>query len=131
MTSFGLSLYANESQYLGKKFHSDLTKGDFSNIGFVFSSKIGNVTPLRFVNFGFIYHKAKSFNNNMLMEGNLGLYSQTDVYKRQVKYQGKWDFWQHTDVGSVPGIKEDVDPVSYTHLTYLFPLLLRMQRKRQ
>ena len=26
-----------------------------------------------------------------------------------VKYQGKWDFWQHTDVGNVPGIKEDVD----------------------
>ena len=39
MTSFGLSLYGNESQYLGKKFNSDLTKGDFNNIGFVFSSK--------------------------------------------------------------------------------------------
>ena len=32
MTSFGLSLYGNESQYLGKKFNSDLTKGDFNNI---------------------------------------------------------------------------------------------------
>ena len=30
-------------------------------------------------------------------------------YVDSVKYQGKWDFWQHTDVGSVPGIKEDVD----------------------
>ena len=69
MTSFGFSLYGNESQYLGKKFNSDLTKGDFNNIGFVFSSKIGNETPLRFVNFGFNYHKAKSFNNNMRMEG--------------------------------------------------------------
>lgn len=69
MTSFGFSLYGNESQYLGKKFNSDLTKGDFNNIGFVFSSKIGNETPLRFVNFGFNYHKAKSFNNNMRMQG--------------------------------------------------------------
>ena len=32
MTSFGFSLYGNESQYLGKKFNSDLTKGDFNNI---------------------------------------------------------------------------------------------------
>jgi len=30
-------------------------------------------------------------------------------YVDSVKYQGKWDFWQHTDVGNVPGIKEDVD----------------------
>ena len=28
---------------------------------------------------------------------------------KSVRYQGKWHFWQHTDVGSVPGIKEDVD----------------------
>ena len=30
-------------------------------------------------------------------------------YVDSVKYQGKWSFWQHTDVGNVPGIKEDVD----------------------
>lgn len=30
-------------------------------------------------------------------------------YVDSVKYQGKWNFWQHTDVGNVPGIKEDVD----------------------
>lgn len=30
-------------------------------------------------------------------------------YVDSVRYQGKWDFWQHTDAGSVPGIKEDVD----------------------
>ena len=30
-------------------------------------------------------------------------------YVDSVKYQGKWDFWQHTDVGNVPGIEEDVD----------------------
>ena len=26
-----------------------------------------------------------------------------------VKYEGKWHFWQHSDVGTVPGIDEDVD----------------------
>lgn len=30
-------------------------------------------------------------------------------YVDSVRYQGKWHFWQHTDVGSVLGIKEDVD----------------------
>jgi lysozyme len=30
-------------------------------------------------------------------------------YVDSVKYQGHWDFWQHTDVGSVEGIEEEVD----------------------
>ncbi len=30
-------------------------------------------------------------------------------YVDSVKYTGKWHFWQHSDIGTVPGIKEDVD----------------------
>lgn len=30
-------------------------------------------------------------------------------YVDSVKYQGKWDFWQHSDRGKVSGIKENVD----------------------
>lgn len=30
-------------------------------------------------------------------------------YVDSVQYQGRWDFWQHTDAGTVPGIKEQVD----------------------
>ena len=30
-------------------------------------------------------------------------------YVDSVKYEGKWHFWQHSDVGTVPGIDEDVD----------------------
>ena len=30
-------------------------------------------------------------------------------YVDSVKYEGKWQFWQHTDVGSISGIDEDVD----------------------
>jgi lysozyme len=26
-----------------------------------------------------------------------------------VEYQGDWKFWQHTDVGTLPGIKGHVD----------------------
>lgn len=30
-------------------------------------------------------------------------------YVDSVKYEGKWHFWQHTDIGTVPGIDHDVD----------------------
>lgn len=30
-------------------------------------------------------------------------------YVDSVRYEGKWKFWQHTDGGSLPGIKEQVD----------------------
>lgn len=30
-------------------------------------------------------------------------------YVDSVRYQGRWQFWQHTDVGQVPGISERVD----------------------
>ena len=30
-------------------------------------------------------------------------------YVDEVEYQGKWKFWQHTDVGRLPGIKGNVD----------------------
>ena len=30
-------------------------------------------------------------------------------YVDKVEYQGKWKFWQHTDVGRLPGIKGNVD----------------------
>ena len=30
-------------------------------------------------------------------------------YVDSVKYQGEWKFWQHTDVGTLPGIDEKVD----------------------
>ena len=30
-------------------------------------------------------------------------------YVDSVYYKGDWKFWQHTDVGTLPGIKEQVD----------------------
>ena len=30
-------------------------------------------------------------------------------YVDSVEYQGPWKFWQHTDVGTLPGIQERVD----------------------
>lgn len=75
MTTFSFSAYGMESTYKGldNVYNSkwDKNRGGFDNIGFVFSSKIGNQTPLRYVNFGFNYHKSKSFYKNMGMEGLL------------------------------------------------------------
>src|SRR5574344_2190079 len=37
----------------------------FDNIGFVYSTKIGNNTSLKYVNFGFNYHRSKDLNNTL------------------------------------------------------------------
>lgn len=90
MTSFGFSSYGAESKYLGSTMNSDKFRGSFDNIGFVFASKIGNQTPLRYVNFGFNYHKAKSFYKNTEMGGNLGNYSQTFAMAQQADGIDEW-----------------------------------------
>lgn len=73
MTTFGFSSYGLESNYEGSKFNMDKTRGSFDNIGFVFSSKIGNQTALRYMNFGFSYTRSKSFDKYMSMEGLINL----------------------------------------------------------
>lgn len=90
MTSFGFSSYGMDSKYEGNKESSNKIKGSFDNIGFVFASKIGNATALRYVNFGFNYHKAKSFYKNTLMNGNLGPYSQTYFMAEQAAGITDW-----------------------------------------
>ena len=78
---------------MGNKMSSDKTRADFNNAGFVFSTKVGNVTPLRYVNFGFNYQRVKSFYNNMQMEGNLGDFSQTIYMANQASDAGGIKDW--------------------------------------
>lgn len=61
MTSFSYSAYGMESKYEGQKSTIDKNRWSFDNIGVVFATKIGNQTPLRYVNFGFNYKRSKSF----------------------------------------------------------------------
>ena len=82
MVSFGFSSMGVESKLGSNTFNSDKNRWNFDNAGFVFSTKLGNVTTLRYVNFGFNYHKAKSFNRTMTMGGQYGL-SQTDLMASQ------------------------------------------------
>ncbi|MEG1563521.1 MAG: TonB-dependent receptor [Bacteroides sp.] len=72
MTSFSFSAYGTESKYAGKTFTNDKNRWAYDNIGFVVASKIGNETPLRYVNFGFNYKRTKSFYKNMSMAGMMG-----------------------------------------------------------
>lgn len=82
MVSFGYSSAGVESKFGGNKFTNDKNNWNFDNAGFVFSTKIGNQTALRYVNFGFNYHKAKSFNRITTMSGNFG-FSQTELMAAQ------------------------------------------------
>ena len=97
-TSFGFSSYGTESNYMGNKMNVDKIHGSFDNLGFVFSSKIGNLTALRYVNFGFNYHKAKSFFGNMEMGGDLGTLSQTHYMADQAYQITDWGDSPYTDI---------------------------------
>lgn len=77
MTSFGFSNLGMKSTFNGTSMNTDKFRGSFDNAGFVFASKIGNETTLRYVNFGFNYRKMKSFDKNRVMGGALGDNSQT------------------------------------------------------
>lgn len=72
MLTFGYSATGTESNYVGNKFEMNKNRWSFDNAGIVIATKIGNHTPLRYVNFGFNYHKTKSFYKNMTMQGLMG-----------------------------------------------------------
>lgn len=95
MLSFGYSSIGTESVYGGKTFNSDKNRWSIDNVGFVITSKIGNQTSLRYVNFGFNYKKANSFYRTTAMEGNLA-FSQTDLMASQANqmYNNGFDLWQ-------------------------------------
>ena len=88
MTSFSYSAYGTESKYLGQTFNNDKNQWSFDNIGFVFASKIGNQTALRYVNFGFNYKRTKSFYKNMTMGGLMGVVDDK-IFVSQVNQMGQ------------------------------------------
>ncbi|WP_455587489.1 OmpP1/FadL family transporter [Bacteroides sp.] len=98
MTSFSFSAYGMESKYDGNKFNNDKTHWAYDNIGVVFSSKIGNRTPLRYVNFGFNYKKTKSLFNNMSMAGMMGGFE--GHYLSQTNFMAKQAYLDNVDLGA-------------------------------
>lgn len=97
MTSFSLSSFGTDANYMGNNLSTSKMKGSYDNLGFVLSTKIGNKTTLRYVNFGFNYHKSNSFYGNMEMGGNLGNQSQSYYMAWQAAGIEKWGGSPYTD----------------------------------
>ena len=69
MVSFGFGNSNVKSQYGNSINQLDHFYGSFDNAGILYAYKVGNHTPLRFVNFGFNYRRTKNFDRNVLMNG--------------------------------------------------------------
>lgn len=97
-TSFGFNKNMTSSSFNGTKVNDSRTKASFDQIGFVYSNKIGNKTNLRYLNFGFNYHKAVNFNRQFTAKGTLN---------------GSSLSWQMTDmmIGAGYGSQESYDMV--------------------
>lgn len=107
MLSFGYSSTGTESKYGGSTFEADKNRWDFDNVGAVISTKVGNRTAVRYVNFGFNYHKTKSFYRNMTMEGMMGTLDMgggTSVPVSQARYMAQ----QATNNQSVAGSSNNI-----------------------
>lgn len=97
-TSFGFNKNMTSSTFNGTKVSDSRTKASYDQIGFVYSNKIGNKTNLRYLNFGFNYHKAANFNRQFSSKGALN---------------GSSLSWQMTDMmnGAGYGSQESYDEV--------------------
>ena len=77
-TTFGFNTTMVKSDFAGTSMKEKKTKASFDQAGFVYSMKIGNRTNLRYVNFGFNYHKSSNFNKLFSAGGLLDGLSQTN-----------------------------------------------------
>ncbi len=77
MVSFGFSNSKAKSTFGSQMNQSNHTYGTFDNAGIVYAYKVGNQTPIRYVNFGFNYRRVKSFNRDFAMNGTFNA-SQTE-----------------------------------------------------
>ena len=58
-----------------------------------------------------ILYTSYKFKNKYLNDSVFNTYPYwiAHYYVDSVRYEGQWRFWQHTDVGTLPGIKKQVD----------------------
>ena len=75
--SFGFNNTATESRFNGTSMKEDKTRASLDQLGFVYTYKVGNNTSLRYVNFGFNYHKSKNYNRLFSAGGQLDGLSQS------------------------------------------------------
>ena len=97
-TSFSFTKLKTESQYGEATYSNDGNHWSYDNLGVVLAFKIGNITPLRYVNVGFNYHKVASFYRNMSMEGMISTYN--DRYMSQARQMAEQANWSNDDLGA-------------------------------
>lgn len=68
--SFGFNNNQSTATQSGASMSEKRTKASFDQAGFVWSTRIGNKTDLRFVNFAFNYHKRANFNRQFSAGGS-------------------------------------------------------------
>lgn len=69
--SFSFNANKAQSDFGGSKMNESRNRASFDQVGFVWSTKIGNKTNMRYLNFGFNYHKRANFNRQFASKGNL------------------------------------------------------------
>ena len=99
--SFGFNKNVTNSNLGGTEVKDERTRASFDQLGFVYSTKIGNKTRLRYFNIGFNYHKLANFNRQFSSRGNLNgsslswqmqdMMLGTGAYQNQASYDALLD----------------------------------------
>lgn len=90
--SFGFNNTRTNADFAGSTTKENRTRASFDQIGFVWSTKIGNKTDLRYLNFGFNYHKRANFNRQFYAKGNLNGASMTYQMAKMIgSVASTWD----------------------------------------
>lgn len=79
-TTFGFNTTLVKSDFAGTSMKEKNTKASFDQAGFVYSMKIGNRTDLRYINFGFNYHKSNNLNKIFSSGGFLNDFSSENSF---------------------------------------------------
>ena len=86
--SFGFNNTETKSTFERSSMSEDRTRASFDQLGFVYSYHVGNNTSLRYINFGFNYHKSKNFNRLFSAGGALNGLSQSWQLADAMDYAG-------------------------------------------
>ena len=86
--TLGLNNATTVGTFNGTTMEEDKTRASFDQLGFVYTYKVGNNTSLRYVNFGFNYHKSKNFNRLFSAGGQLNNFSQSWQLAQELDYAG-------------------------------------------
>lgn len=119
-TSFSFNSTHVKSDFGGVVMKEKKNHMSFDQLGFVYSTKIGNRTNIRYVNFGFNYHKSNNLNKIFSAGGFLDGMSQTWQMSNMMSGWGTQDF---DDIYNYKTDKDKGLPNPYDPVSSSFPYL--------